>query len=344
MTTTPETVQHQSLPGALLAAQRDIQHVRKDAHNEHHKFDYASADGIVSDARSILHKHGLVARVKGCGVETIASETGTSREGSFEKPRALVRVEFELSHPDSSQAESVEHALIAIAERGRPIDKAILGVRTSLWAYYLRDLLMLPRFDDKQVCDRDDREYDPDAIGKESAAELVEQLNRVGMSVEFIRRKLVEGKVDADSVRGKPHTWPKALLPRIQAGIDHYTKKATDQAAAIKSLPQRPAPAAPAPTDHGRTYEPTHEPAATDDVPTFKPKASPRSTPAPPSPKPAAPATATGKPAARGTAGAGAGAASSRFRRTSPPPREPAVATKAGTQFVPIDQNDLIDL
>ena len=45
-----------------------------------------------------------------------------------------------LTHADTGEQIEETHSLIAEADRGRPIDKAILGVETTLIGYALRGL------------------------------------------------------------------------------------------------------------------------------------------------------------------------------------------------------------
>lgn len=241
-----EQVKHTSLAAALLAAQGEISMIQKDASNEHHGFNYASADGIISQTKAVLNRNGLVFRSGGRKTEWLGvqTETRSGKGGSTYEvpvPRAVVTITVTVSHPDSGQEVSETHSLIAEADRGRPIDKAILGVETTMIGYALRGLLNLPRFDNEsQVCGRDDTAYAPDMMGQETAQALVEGINRIGQSVQFVKRKLIDsGDVEADAIKGPVATWPKSLIARIQAGIDRASEAQAKQRAQIQSLPQR---------------------------------------------------------------------------------------------------------
>jgi len=284
-----ETTVHKSLAAALLAAQRDISMLQKDSTQTAHGYDYVSADGTISQTRAILHRHSLVFRAGGPQVQWLGAQTetkpgkgGTSYEMAV--PRALVTIGVNLTHADTGEQIEETHSLIAEADRGRPIDKAILGVETTLIGYALRGLLNLPRFNNEnEVSGRDDTEYDPKAIGEETAAALMAAMTRVGMSIQYVRHAAVKAGADEAVIKGKLATWPKEYAERVQGLIDKFTAKQRGQADALKSLPQRKAVGGDGPTIDTSTSQ--IEP----------PRPTPQPTPAPA--RPGTPAS-NGKPKA----------------------------------------------
>lgn len=240
---------HGSLALALLAAQRDIQMLQRDQTNSHQGYDYASADGIVSQCRTVLNRHGLTFRALSPRIEFLGEST-EQRAPKGKDPyevkigRAVVTVTMRLDHPVTSEAETQDHSIIAESERGRPLDKAILGARTTLIGYAHRDLLNLPRFDgESEVCGRDDSDYTPNQIGLETAQEFFGEMTRLGISIQYIRRKLIEGGAKPEDVSGKLATWPRTLAARLQEGLDRAREAREKQVNAIKALPQREAAA-----------------------------------------------------------------------------------------------------
>jgi hypothetical protein len=133
---------------ALAEAQQKSKAVPHDQRNAFHKYDYTSAEAIIAEAKEILGA---------CGLSLLPLEqtvNGHDREGPdrFE----LVR-KFLLLH---SSGESVPIMLCwpIVPDKGRPLDKATGAAATTSLAYFLRDLLLMPRVDRADdVAGRDDR-------------------------------------------------------------------------------------------------------------------------------------------------------------------------------------------
>ena len=131
MTTEPHENGKNGLWAALMAAQNKIEPVAHDARNEFSNFDYTSAEAILMASRKALLESGLVAR------------RGSWDIGEGEQP--LVAMHFYLIHPESGESMEEKVYFPAVPGKGRPIDKAIAGALTTGFAYWLRDLLMIPR-------------------------------------------------------------------------------------------------------------------------------------------------------------------------------------------------------
>lgn len=138
----------ETLATALLAAQRALPSVTKDAKNSFHHYSYVSAEGMIGACREVLHGAGLAVR-----------RAGWKFDGSPEG--GIVTSTFILTHAASGEAASDEVTWPAIPEKGRPLDKALAGALTSSLGYYLRDLLLVPREDEAEMDRRDDRTYEP---------------------------------------------------------------------------------------------------------------------------------------------------------------------------------------
>lgn len=138
----------ETLATALLAAQRALPSVTKDAKNSFHHYSYVSAEGMIGACREVLHGAGLAVR-----------RAGWKFDGSPEG--GIVTSTFILTHAASGESASDEVTWPAIPEKGRPLDKALAGALTSSLGYYLRDLLLVPREDEAEMDRRDDRTYEP---------------------------------------------------------------------------------------------------------------------------------------------------------------------------------------
>jgi hypothetical protein len=138
----------QTLASALLAAQKALPSVGKDAKNSFHHYAYVSAEAMIGACRDALHGAGLTVR-----------RAGWKFDGSPEG--GIVNSTFVLTHGPTGESVSDEIAWICVPEKGRPIDKAMAGALTSSLGYYLRDLLLVPREDESEMDRRDDRTYEP---------------------------------------------------------------------------------------------------------------------------------------------------------------------------------------
>lgn len=131
-----------TLRAALLDAQRAIHAVGRDAKNSYHNYNYTSAESIVVHCRAALNSAGLTL--------TRASEYEFSPDSTI-----WIRSVWTLSAATDT---SEQHTTVwpVIPDKGRPIDKAFAGALTSSLAYYLRDLLLVPRADEDESMDRRD--------------------------------------------------------------------------------------------------------------------------------------------------------------------------------------------
>jgi hypothetical protein len=139
---------NETLASALLAAQKALPSVGKDAKNSFHHYSYVSAEAMIGACRDALHGAGLTVRRAGWKFD------GTPEGG-------IVNSTFVLSHGPTGESVSDEIAWICVPEKGRPIDKAMAGALTSSLGYYLRDLLLVPREDESEMDRRDDTKYEP---------------------------------------------------------------------------------------------------------------------------------------------------------------------------------------
>lgn len=143
---------HGKLAEALSLARARCKAAAKDRENTFHKYTYASAEAILNEAKDALDGSGLALvpltqelRIQGSGNATF-----------YELRRCLALVHA------SGESLPVRIDWPVVPDRGRPLDKAMAAAITTSLAYYLRDLLMMPRVDpDDDIAARDDRDHDP---------------------------------------------------------------------------------------------------------------------------------------------------------------------------------------
>lgn len=158
------------LAAALVAAQADAGSVAKDARNEFHRYDYASAEAMIREARDTLSKHGLALLPIGWALRA-RPDAAKEAKGAV----GDVLSGFVLLHSSGEERElAVEWPVVL--EKGRPEDKAVAGALTTSLAYLLRGLLLLPREDEEAAPDqRDDRDYDPGPTKQRDPRETMPQ-------------------------------------------------------------------------------------------------------------------------------------------------------------------------
>lgn len=117
---------------ALARAGANATAALKDSRHEHFKFQYASAESVLAEAREALHKEGLA-------LVPLSEELGPPTPEERQ-----VELIYLLTHADGGSL-TIRRTWPVIPDRGRPIDKALAGATTTCLAYVLRDLLLLPR-------------------------------------------------------------------------------------------------------------------------------------------------------------------------------------------------------
>lgn len=137
-----------SLAEALRVAQATISAVSKDARNEFSGYDYASAESIITEARRALIASGLTVYRKEWCVESA-------------QPWPLVVATFVVTNGTESFTATCPFPVVD--GRGKPPDKAVATALTSCLAYWLRDLLLIPRCDE-EMDRRNDADCAPAAV------------------------------------------------------------------------------------------------------------------------------------------------------------------------------------
>lgn len=120
---------------ALLSAQKALNGVSKDSSNSFANYSYVSAEMMVRSARAVLFKNGLVLSRKSWSYALDA-------DGAYR-----VSSTFVLAHPESAESiESTTEFPAVTTRKGLPADKSCAVSLTSSLSYFLRDLLLIPRY------------------------------------------------------------------------------------------------------------------------------------------------------------------------------------------------------
>ena len=201
--TAPEDAsQSASLNAALLAAQVALPMVKKDATNDFHKYNYASAEGMIAACREVLHAQGLTAHRIGWSM--IPPNGSAIDYGGILSEMVMV-------HVPSGQQLTANITWPIVPEKGRPMDKAIAGALTSSLSYWLRDLLMVPR-EEEGMDNRNDTTYTPP-----NPTQVLPPLKKKDAPTEppAAKNEPTEKKEDPD-LSAAPSKARKALLALMQ--------------------------------------------------------------------------------------------------------------------------------
>jgi hypothetical protein len=144
---------HASLLAAFAAAQHDASQVSKRGKNEEGNdgrgYAYALAEDIIIEAKAILRRHGLA-------VLPISTEL---RESKIAVGGVELVSHFVLLHASSGQERDLgERVWPVIAGPDQTLDRAHASADTSLLAYFLRNLLQMPRVEDGADADEGKRD------------------------------------------------------------------------------------------------------------------------------------------------------------------------------------------
>ena len=185
---------------AIVAAQRGIHMVAKDATNQHHKYAYVSAEQMIEASRKALLGAGLALLRTAARLSTI--------EGM-----PIVSCDYLLLHEGGESMEFKELPWLVIEGNGRPLDKAMAGALTTSMGYFLRDLLLIPKGDEAEVDKRDDTQHKVAVLGVTGAVTLRKKLRTAEVEIQELVDVMRE-KAGID-VPEDMAQWDKTLLPRI---------------------------------------------------------------------------------------------------------------------------------
>jgi hypothetical protein len=146
---THTTRERGQLAAALAGAIASSQAVGKDGRNKFHGYDYASAEGVFTMARTALAENGL-------SLVTMKAEVEWTGSTGYKDIAGHVLRTFLLLHSSGESMLVSSPPWPIIPEKGRPVDKALAAAMTSSLRYVLRDLLLLPQVEKGTDRDADD--------------------------------------------------------------------------------------------------------------------------------------------------------------------------------------------
>jgi len=199
---------HQS----LLAAQKAVSNVGKDAKNSFANYDYVSAEAMITSCRRALHKSGLsFARTNW---ELKSSEIGVT-----------VFSKYVLTHAESGEQVEMVNEMI-VPPNQKQLDKAVLAALTTGLNYTLRDMLMIPR------CENDQPEVDsmptPKVAPKAAPKVAPKAAPKAAPKVEGTDRGLVGALAMVFGMKDNAAEYELALLGHAAKKYDREFKAADE--------------------------------------------------------------------------------------------------------------------
>ena len=227
---------HSSLARALAKATADAKAVTKDKYNSFANYDYASAEVIVASAKEALSSNGLSIIPQECLLDTSG-------------PALILRRKFMVLHESGESMICCCDLPVEVkSSKGKNADKAMLAAQTASLNYFLRDLLLLPRYDKDTDIDSDEREEEhfSEEFG-ERLFQIEEALKRLGKRqanagawgkkiegrLARVESMLVgpgqpESKNDGDHDRALRHRDTMDVVETIRQKPDQYMLQAED--------------------------------------------------------------------------------------------------------------------
>lgn len=154
-----------NLCAALVKAVAAAKAVGKEGYNDHHKYAYATAESMIDEGRAALASCGLTLLVTDVAMDDAVSTRWVDKRGEVhEQTYQTIACTYVLVH-DSGETLTFGRTWPIVEQAGRPFDRAQGGAQTTALAYTIRDVLMLPRDDDRAAMDRRD-----DTAGEEPAS------------------------------------------------------------------------------------------------------------------------------------------------------------------------------
>ena len=135
-----------ALCDALAAACARVKAAPKDATNSFHHYNYASAECVIRTAREALAESGL-------SLGPVRAQVDRPGGDGPDILRRTIRITHRLG-----AYEDREFCWPIVPEKGRPYDKAFASADTTGLAYFLRDLLLMPRVDEGDNMDHNSRD------------------------------------------------------------------------------------------------------------------------------------------------------------------------------------------
>jgi hypothetical protein len=215
----------------LVAAQAAMSRVVKDSRVAfgNQRYAYTSAEDMIGACREALLSAGLALTRSW---DIVHSEHGT-----------VVLSHFSLHHTNGTVSMG-SCPFPVIGQNGKGEDKSVATALTSSLAYFLRDLLMVPKEDDAQqmvkapeMDARDDRtQTGAQVIGVPGTLALLRKLKAANATVAEVVEVMAKAGLHPPE---NLEQWPRTLLPRIDKWLEK--RVATVDSGKISDSPQQAA-------------------------------------------------------------------------------------------------------
>lgn len=203
----------------IAQAQKNIREVEKKARNEFHKYNYASADAIIQEARKALQDTGVV---------VIQNNWHYKEQGGDVEKMYVLEVKFAVIDTETGYTEDFYVPVPFAPTPGRQgLDKAMFAALTESIAYFLRGLLLIPRIGEGEIPIpvRDDRNISPCDRFREWMIKTYPSKSREDLQLLFR-----EGLAKLAEKHGKKYRRledvPSALISELQKIITAIEKPA----------------------------------------------------------------------------------------------------------------------
>lgn len=182
-TTTPQAFappKIANLTAALLRAQARVVTIEKDATNAHHRYRYVSSEAMLATTRNVLAEEGIAVLPTSTTIRFADGviRTPVGRELEEVRGHAVLWRSYLVVHAESGECMCASQEWPIVPEKGRPLDKAAAGADTVSLAYFLRDLLLIPRVDKGTDLDDSDRDRPASMITATQVKTIVAELTR----------------------------------------------------------------------------------------------------------------------------------------------------------------------
>jgi hypothetical protein len=213
-----ETKLQKQLAAALVVAITKARGVEKDGENKHHRYKYASSETMIDEGRSAMSSAGLTLMLTELHLVPLPLPLLVGERAEDNAIVPIARATFVLIH-ESGESMSWMRDWPVLEGKGRPLDKVHAGAVTTMLAYAIRDVLLIPRSDElakEYAMDRrDDRDHVP---ARDQPKEEPQRDERPGPAKTQERPREEEKQPNApanDLARGDVYL---GLLKEIQAG------------------------------------------------------------------------------------------------------------------------------
>lgn len=225
----PESTDRAELWQALLAAQKAVDNVARGGRNSAQNYDFATAEDVMTEARTRLHAEGLILTFSEASHQVRDTERQDKRTGQVVPGAtvATVVLTMTLTHAATSQT----YEFTVSGEGADYGDKALPKAYTNAVKYGCRHLLLIPFGDDpendspergKATPARASAQGNPNLASEKQAAMLYAKSRAAGMDNEVLRKALEHacgaGVKTCDQV-------PRAKVDEVVSVIERWAKK-----------------------------------------------------------------------------------------------------------------------